>query len=34
MKKIINTENEQGTCKLKNGVECDAWDLWNGKCNI
>jgi putative hemolysin len=27
-----NRENEQGTCSLKNGIKCDAWDYYSGKC--
>jgi putative hemolysin len=25
-------EDEQGTCTLKDGSQCDAWDYYNGKC--
>jgi putative hemolysin len=25
-------ETEQGVCTLPDGVECDAWDYYNGKC--
>ena len=25
-------DNEQGTCALKNGHQCDAADYYNGKC--
>ncbi len=24
--------DEQGTCTLKDGTQCDAWDTYNGKC--
>ena len=24
--------DEQGTCTLKNGTQCNAWDYFNGKC--
>jgi TolB protein len=27
-----NTDNEQGTCTLKDGTVCDVWDYYNGKC--
>ena len=26
-------EDEQGTCTLKNGTTCDAWDYYNGQCS-
>jgi putative hemolysin len=26
------TEAETGVCTLPNGVECDVWDYYNGKC--
>ena len=25
--------DEQGTCTLPGGVQCDAWDFYNGKCD-
>ena len=25
--------DEQGTCTLKDGAQCDAWDYYNGKCD-
>jgi putative hemolysin len=25
-------DDEQGVCTLPNGVECDVWDYYNGKC--
>ena len=28
-----NTDNEQGTCTFTNGVVCDVWDYYNGKCS-
>ena len=28
-----NTDNEQGTCTLKDGSVCDVWDYYNGKCS-
>lgn len=28
-----NKENEQGTCAFKNGVKCDAWEYYDGKCS-
>jgi TolB protein len=28
-----NTDNEQGTCTLKDGTVCDVWDYYNGKCS-
>ncbi len=28
-----NTDNEQGTCTLKSGRQCDVWDYYNGKCS-
>ncbi|MFN8475276.1 MAG: DUF333 domain-containing protein [Anaerolineae bacterium] len=27
-----NTPEEQGTCTLKSGQQCDVWDYYNGKC--
>jgi len=27
-----NMDNEQGNCTFKNGVVCNAWDYFNGKC--
>ena len=27
-----NTDNEQGTCTFANGVVCDVWEYYNGKC--
>lgn len=27
-----NTDQEQGTCTLKNGQTCDVWDYYNGTC--
>jgi len=29
-KKSVDTE--EGTCTLKNGTICSAWDYYNGKC--
>ncbi len=28
-----NTENEQGTCSFKNGIKCDAWRYYDGRCS-
>ena len=28
-----NKENEQGTCSFKNGVRCDVWEYYDGKCS-
>lgn len=28
-----NKENEQGTCCFKNGVRCDVWEYYDGKCS-
>ncbi len=28
-----NAANEQGTCTLKSGQQCDVWDYYNGKCS-
>jgi putative hemolysin len=28
-----NRENEQGTCSFKNGVTCDVWEYYDGKCS-
>ena len=28
-----NTEDEQGTCTYRNGIVCDVWDAYNGKCS-
>lgn len=25
-------QNEQGTCKFKDGKSCDVWEYYNGKC--
>jgi putative hemolysin len=25
-------DDEQGSCKFKDGSQCDAWDYYNGKC--
>ena len=27
-----SASDEQGTCTLKDGTQCDAWDYYNGKC--
>jgi putative hemolysin len=28
-----NKEKEQGTCSFKNGVTCDVWEYYDGKCS-
>lgn len=28
-----NRANEQGTCSFKNGIKCDAWEYYDGKCS-
>jgi putative hemolysin len=28
-----NKDNEQGTCSFKNGIKCDAWEYYDGKCS-
>jgi len=28
-----NSEIEQGTCTFTNGIVCDVWDTYNGKCS-
>ena len=28
-----NKENEQGACFFKNGVRCDVWEYYDGKCS-
>lgn len=28
-----NTDKEQGACTFKNGLVCDVWDYYNGKCS-
>jgi hypothetical protein len=30
----IGSEAEMGVCTLPDGVECDAWDYYNGGCPI
>lgn len=27
-----NMENEQGTCSFRNGIKCDVWEYYDGKC--
>jgi Tol biopolymer transport system component/putative hemolysin len=29
----LTAEDEQGTCTFKNGVVCDVWEYYNGKCS-
>jgi hypothetical protein len=29
----VGGEDEQGVCTLPNGVECDVWDYYDGKCS-
>jgi putative hemolysin len=28
-----NRENEQGTCTFKNGIKCDVWEYYDGRCS-
>jgi putative hemolysin len=28
-----NRENEQGSCSFKNGIKCDVWKYYDGRCS-